>query len=183
MAGKRRCRMHGGKRLGSQPWYRRNDGPAVAGSRRKQALYRAFGLIWPGGRPRKAAVAVSLVEKARIVVTDAKRDLVKAIPEIVNLASDDRAFAELSPTEALARVAWKGLERLDQLMSIDIPVGDVIELRENAKVWRLVGDMALGANRLLASVGEGGARVQRDQQLALLLEEIRRDKALARVKG
>ena len=74
------------------------------------------------------------------------------------------------------------MERLDQILSIKLPCDDPIEIRENIKLWRLVGDMAVATNRLLAQVGEGGARAQRDNQLAMLLAEIRRDKELGRLK-
>lgn len=112
----------------------------------------------------------------------AKESLSAALPDIVNLAADDRNITDLTPGEALARVAWKGLEQLDKLLSIDLPIDDPIEMRENVKLWRLVGDMAIAANRLLIQAGTDGARSQRDTQLAMLLAEIRSDKAAGRMK-
>jgi hypothetical protein len=175
MVGKTRCRMHGGTRRGRLPYYQidpTNRNKALA---TKRALYKQLGLLWPGGR-RHHTVERQMM--ARKIVARTKKELATGLPNVI---ADTRPLAELAPTEALARIAWKGLERLDEILSIEIPKDDKLEMRENMKIWRLVGDMALGANRLLAHVGEGGARVQRDQQLALLLEEIRRDKEQARL--
>ena len=148
----------------------------------RQALYKSLGLRWPGGVPQRSPeLTHNAIWKAKRMVADAKDNLSAALPEIVN-SSDDRALTELTPAEALARVAWKGLQRLDEIMSIPLPLDDPIEIRENIKTWRLVGDMAVAANRLLAQVGEGDARVQRDQQLAMLLAEIRREKEMGRLK-
>ena len=182
MTGKKRCRLHGGKLSGWQPHWTVNVGPAHKARDQRQALYKSLGLRWPGGGARGPKKTHSAIWKAKRIVTEAKENLSMALPEIVALASDDRPLTELTPSEALARVAWKGLERLDEILSIPLPTDDLIEIRENIKLWRMVGDMAVAANRLLAQVGEGGARVQRDNQLAMLLAEIRRDKELGRLK-
>ena len=100
-------------RQGRQPWYRWNASRGVAALRSRQALYRSLGLRWPGGRPRSAQATLSAVEKGKLMVTKAKADLSAALPAV---AADDRALTELTPGEAL-RIAWKGLERLDELLS------------------------------------------------------------------
>jgi hypothetical protein len=176
--------MHGGPNPGAPRNFPRVMGPAWKARDQRQALYKSLGMRWPGGSPRTHAVTLSAIAKAKQTVARNKRDLSAALPDIIKLASDKRSLAELklSPSQALARVAWKGLEQLDRILSITLPKDDPIEIRENIKTLRLVGDMAVAANRLLAQVGEGGARVQRDTQLAMLLEEIRRDKQLGRLK-
>jgi hypothetical protein len=181
-AGHTRCRMHGANRPNRTDYSMTNLGPARKAVVARQALYKTLGLRWPGGPLHSPETTHDEIWKARRTVTKAKETLVAALPGLLTFATDDRELAELTPGEALARVAWKGLHQLDKILSIELPCDDPIEIRENVKLWRLVGDMAVATNRLLAQVGEGGARVQRDQQLALLLEEIRRDKEAARVK-
>ena len=182
VAGKRRCRVHGGTSPGRMPHAPINLGPARKAVAQRQALYKTLGLRWPGGDTKSPERTHDAIWRAKSTVTEAKESLSAALPDIINMASDNRALVELTPAEALARVAWKGLERLDQILSIKLPCDDPIEIRENIKLWRLVGDMAVATNRLLAQVGEGGARAQRDNQLAMLLAEIRRDKELGRLK-
>jgi hypothetical protein len=176
--------MHGGTNPGRPPHAPVVMGPAWKARNQRQALYKLMGLPWPGGPHRTHAVTLSVIAKAKQTVARNKRDLSTALPDIIKLARDRRPLAELNvtPAEALARVAWKGLEQLDRILSITLPKDDPIEIRENIKTLRLVGDMAVAANRLLAQIGEGGARVQRDTQLAMLLAEIRRDKELGRLK-
>jgi hypothetical protein len=184
LKGRRRCRMHGGTNPGRVPHAPVVMGPAWKARDQRQALYKSLGMAWPGGPHRTHAVTLSVIAKAKQTVARNKRDLSTALPDIIKLARDRRPLAELNvtPAEALARVAWKGLEQLDRILSITLPKDDPIEIRENIKTLRLVGDMAVAANRLLAQIGEGGARVQRDTQLAMLLAEIRRDKELGRLK-
>ena len=93
----------------------------------------------------------------------------------------------LAPPEALGRVAYRGLQRIEQILSFDLPVARDEASRDAAleyvKLWRLVGDMAAVANRLLIGAGEGVTSARRDSALASLLEEIKAERAARVIEG
>ena len=54
VAGKRRCRVHGGTNPGRLPYAPINVGPARKAVAQRQALYKTLGLRWPGGDTKKS---------------------------------------------------------------------------------------------------------------------------------
>jgi hypothetical protein len=90
LAGKRRCRLHGGCSTGpkSRAGQLRNVGAMQAGRTRKQAMYRALGLAWPGGRPRSRARTLALQRQAKIL-------LGAAITQLEELLRDPAAMPRI----------------------------------------------------------------------------------------
>jgi hypothetical protein len=139
---------------------------------RKRYIERlhAFGMKAPGGRPRGLTGHAGAVERARLAVAKGREKLVSAVPAVVELQG--RELSELTHGEALARIAFKGIKRLGEILSIEIP-RESGEVRD-VKVYRLVSDMAVAAGKMWLAAGDRAASAKRDRALKELLEEIRR---------
>jgi hypothetical protein len=86
-----------------------------------------------------------------------------------------RVAVTLIPRRAIGSAELSGLHRLEEIVSI--PITEEL-VREQPKTARLVGDMAVAANRLLMRAAEGSFRARRDDALARLLDELRAEGAL-----
>jgi hypothetical protein len=144
MKGRRRCRHHGGKLFGSPIGAWRNLGPAHAQAKRKQALYKALGLSWPGWGHRKPERVRTMVEEAKVVLQQGIVELETALPVDVRRLP----IEELTAPQALGRASLMGLYQLVRIVEMELDP-------ENLKQMRLIGDMALGANKLLQRHAEG----------------------------
>jgi hypothetical protein len=144
MKGRRRCRHHGGKLFGSPIGAWRNLGPAHAQAKRKQALYKALGLSWPGGHHRKPERVMTMVEEAKMVLQQGIAEMEAALP----LDALRLRVEELTAAQALGRASLVGLHQLVRI--VEMPFEP-----ENLKQMRLIGDMALGVNKLLQRHAEG----------------------------
>jgi hypothetical protein len=144
MKGRRRCYFHGGKAYGSPIGAWRNQGPAWAKAKARQALYKALGLSWPGGGPRKPERVMTMVEEAKVKVARAIVKLEAVLPVDVRRLP----IEELTAPQALGRASLMGLHQLVRI--VEQPLDP-----ENLKQMRLIGDMALGANKLLQKHAEG----------------------------
>ncbi len=137
-----RCKFHGGRRIG-----RYHGGwPASAHKRSAAmlALYRALGLSWPGGRPRKIEKVMSMVEQAKTAIGQAVMELEEALPpDIMKVPVD-----QLTAPQALGRASLVGLHQLVRIVEQKI-------IKKDLKQQRLIGDMALGANKLLQRHAQG----------------------------
>ena len=90
MRGRRRCRLHGGKSFGPGPgvlpW-----GPAQwVPVRRMQAIRKALGLPWYGGRPRKRKT-LTMADQA----IELANDILELLPTPRNVPDDQKGSAEL----------------------------------------------------------------------------------------
>lgn len=170
MPGRIRCRMHGGtQRRGIV----RGRNTAKATERRKVwlALLHALGLRHPGGRPRKLRQTQNLVREAKATMASAIAGLESVMPTGVM----SKPIEELTAPEALGRASLSGLYQLVRLIEQPLDVRqkrDHQVLPHELKVQRLVGDMALAANKLFARVAEGELRGRQADALGRLLEEI-----------
>ena len=158
MAGQRRCFNHGGRwNAGS---HKRRTKPANAAYAVRLALFRALGIPWHGGRPRKPRKVRTLVEQAK--------DRLPA--DIVALSEASAMLPQGSSGQQLAEVALKGLRRLEEI--IDMPLD-----QDNPKQMRLVGDMALGVCKLFQRAAEGAFKAQQGNTLVALLEALKEAQA------
>lgn len=154
--------MHGGRSVGG--YWGQPLGPAWRASAKKQALFRALGLPWYGGAPRRAAKVRTMVDEAKVALAGQIVELQAIVPaEVMTKAVD-----ELSAPEALDRAALSGARQLVQIVEREI---DWDELKQ----VRLIGDMAAVAMRLSVRVSEGQFRARRDDALARLLASLARD--------
>ncbi len=146
--------------------------PANAGRARKQALFRALGIPWYGGRPRKPRVVLSLVQEAKRHMAQEIAKLEAALPPDIL----KRKVETLSAPEALGRASLSGFHKLVHLIEQPIVVRkrrkDPPPSIEELKLQRLVGDMSLGAGKLFARVAEGQLRAREGDALERLLAEI-----------
>lgn len=81
-----------------------------------------------------------------------------------------QAIESLAPATALGRAALSGLRQLIRIIEQPLDLGDL-------KQQRLIGDMSLGASRLLARAAEGEFRGRRSDTIDRLLREIAAEKA------
>lgn len=164
LRGRPRCHMHGGRLVGGMRWPDPRLAIAVAnvGHARWLRFRRAMGLVHPGGRPRKIGTVLRMVEKA-------KADLATAIVGFEEALPAERADGLMTPTEGLSRAALIGLERLQEIISV--PVTPEMVLGQT-KAVRLIGDMALGANKLFLQAARGAFDARRTDAIEKLLEEI-----------
>ena len=91
-------------------------------------------------------------------------------PLIDELPAVDKPVEQMSPAELLGMTSREGLLRLYELLRRPLDAEDL-------KAQRLVGDMALGVNRLLMRAAEGEFRARRDDALARVLEQIAAERA------
>ncbi len=142
LKGSWRCQFHGGRRIG-----RYHGGwPKSAHKRRATmlALYRALGITWPGGRPRKIEKVMSMAEQAKTVLTTAIVELEAALPpNILSIPVE-----ELTGPQALGRASLSGSRQLVRIIEQQLDM-------ENLKQQRLVGDMAGVALRQLERHAQG----------------------------
>jgi len=94
--------------------------------------------------------------------------IVAAEARLPTVSADD------TPAALLGRGVLAGLRRLEEIVSVPV---DEAMMREQPKVARLIGDIALGVAKLGLRVQEGAMRGQRDADLAALLEEIAAERA------
>lgn len=95
------------------------------------------------------------------LIEEASRDLVV------------KPVGEMNAAELLGATSLEGLRRLYELVSLPLePPCD-----DNLKRQRLVGDMALGVNKLFMRAAEGEFRARRDDALTRLLEQIAEERA------
>jgi hypothetical protein len=149
--------MHGGRRIG-----RYHGGwPQSAHNRKnaRQALYKALGLSWFGGAPRKQKTVKTMVERAKETLGRAVAELEAAIPV------DTRTLPveELTGAQALGRASLAGLHQLIRIIEQPIDPDDL-------KQQRLIGDMALGANKLLQRHAQGERNHDLVAKLLAILE-------------
>lgn len=191
VGGRTRCYLHFGRYAGGS--VHRDTAVPRAAKRRWLALRHALGLLHPGGKPRRTEVARSMAEQAQHDLFGAIEKLKPAIEEqrnaragvlepgaggggpggdlVVLAGSPALAGIEgLVPAEALGQVALLGLQRLYELVSK--PIDDDMDLKEK----RLIGDMALGANKLLMRAADTAFRAKRDDALTKLLEQLASEK-------
>lgn len=123
---------------------------------RAQMMYRALGMPWPGGRPRKRSERL-LVEivLAQERVADAVTALTAALPAVP--AEREGAAAKLG------RVALRGLEVLEAVVNTPIDW-------DKPRQARIICDMAVAANQLLMRAAESEYRQRREDGLTRLLE-------------
>lgn len=133
-----------------------------------QAAYRALGIPWHGGRPRKPERVASMADKAVTVLVRQEAELATAIGDAMTRPIDD-----LTPPEALGRATLSGIRRLIEIVEQPVDLSDL-------KQQRLIGDMALGAAKLYMRAAEAEFRGRQQGELVELLEklaEIRRASA------
>ncbi len=103
-----------------------------------------MGLAWPGGKHRKPAKVMTMAEEAKVTITHAIAELEAQFPaDVRNLPVE-----ELSAPQALGRASLMGLHQLVRIVEMELDP-------DNLKQLRLIGDMALGANKLLQQHAEG----------------------------
>lgn len=110
----------------------------------KRALYRALGLPWFGGAPRKREKVLSMAEEAKAAVSTAIVELEELLPLDVRTLPID----QLTAPQALGRASLAGLHQLVRIVEQPLDFDDL-------KQVRLIGDMALGANKLLQRHAQG----------------------------
>ncbi len=138
----------------------------VAGRKRKIELLHRMGLKASGGRPPGRRKVIGMVERAKAELVRAAGELEAALPaEVIT-----RPIESLSAPEALGRASLSGLHQLARLIEEPLDPDDV-------KQRRLIGDMALGVNRLFMRAAEGEFRARHDDVLGKLLKSIRAEKA------
>jgi len=142
VAGRRRCKFHGGNSIHNhRPGLSASALRAVAS---KQALYKAVGLPWHGGAPRKVERVRTMVERAVVVAERAIAELEAAVPvDVRTLPVED-----LTPPQALGLGSLLGLQQLVRIVRQPLDL-------DSLKQQRLIGDMALGMNKLLQRHAEG----------------------------
>jgi hypothetical protein len=118
-----------------------------------------MGLRWPGGAPRKIEKVLSMAEEAKATIGAAIVELEAALP--VDIMSGP--IEGLPAAHALARVSLSGLYQLGRIVEQPLDM-------DNLKQQRLIGDMALGANKLFKSHAEGERNTDLIGRLLELLE-------------
>jgi hypothetical protein len=144
----------------------RNTKPANVSYRVKLALFKALGLSWYGGRPRKPGKVMTLAEKSAEHISGE----IAVLQEIVPADAMVRDISTLGPGDALGRAALSGLQQLIRI--IEQP----LDLREDITAYkqqRLIGDMAVAAGKLYMRAAEGAFRQKRDTELVKLLERLK----------
>src|SRR5215831_3207092 len=168
LAGKRRCRLHGGRSTGPRDW-RANVNSMWWGRKRSIEQRRAPGLKAPGGRPSGRWWKRAVDERERILRSMA--DLIEKLP-----TPPTKSIEEWSLPELLNDTARVGLMRLHSIISQPLKLkqspDDRLD-REELKLQRLVGELGLGADKLLARVGEAELHQQeRADALELLAKKM-----------
>lgn len=166
MANRRRCRLHGGLSTGWPRGVSKSTAKANAAYRIKLELFRALGLSWYGGRPRKPAKVLTLAEEAKAVV----KQEIETLQAIVPADAMVRDIATLGPGDALGRAALAGLHQLIRIIEQPLDMRDDVTAY---KQQRLIGDMAVAAGKLYMRAAEGAFRQKRDSDLVKLLERLK----------
>lgn len=121
------------------------------------ALRHELGLVHPGGRPRSIGRTVKMVDQAKVSLGEYRAELV----ELAETLPAGSAAAKLS------RIALRGLDQLEEIIDQRLDMDDL-------KQQRLVGDMALGVNKLLVKAAHEERRVD---MIGQLLAELGRSRA------
>jgi len=169
LRGEKRCLRHGGKwRSGD---HERSTGKSHAAIRSRQAVFRALGLPWYGGRLPGAAKLASRIDRA-VVVADELIELGER-GELEPLPSTTSIGGRLH-SETLHDGSLRGL-----VLQRDIVVGVQGQLAavgiENidAKLLRAGNEAARDLTRLAVRVAEGAFKAQQGNQLVALLEALK----------
>src|SRR5215471_11103280 len=150
--GRRRCKWHGGKSTGPRTAAgMANTVEAMRrGRKRKIERLHALGLKAPGGRPSGRWWKRPVDERERTLRRMA--DLIEKLP-----APPAKPIGEWSLPELLTDTARMGLVQLHAIISQPLKLKQSPEERldpEELKLQRLVGELGLGADKLLARVQE-----------------------------
>jgi hypothetical protein len=126
-----------------------------------QALRRELGLKWYGGAPRKMGRVLTMAEEAKRSLEVEARALEARLPADVMTAP----IEGLPAAAALGRAALSGIYQLIRIVEQPLDLADL-------KQQRLIGDMALGASKLLARAAEGEFRARKSNAIEELLAQI-----------
>src|SRR5215471_14842465 len=149
LAGKRRCRLHGGRSTGPRDW-RANVNAMWWGRKRYIERRHAQGLKAPGGRPSGRWWKRPADERERIL-----REMADTIDKLP--APPAKPIEQWSLPELLNDTARRGLIQLHGIISQPLKLKQAPDDRldpEELKLQRLVGELGLGADKLLARVQE-----------------------------
>lgn len=170
LRGSKRCLRHGGKwRSGAHV---RSVSRSHTVIRSRQAVFRALGLPWYGGRLPGAAKLVSRIERA-VAVAD---DLIEML-ELEESASEHLPAVGIggrAHSETLHEGSLRGL-----VLQRDIVVGvqaqlDAVGIASvDVKLLRAGNEAARDLTRLAVRVAEGSFRAQQGLQLVQLLEALK----------
>lgn len=181
LRGKMRCRVHGGKLTGGM----RHKDPAAyiqfwrSRYKRWLLLRQRLGLPHPGGRPRK----LSRVKK---MVDAADKQLGQALDAIDAVLPAEVEGEEETAPVLLARTARDGIQQLRRIinMPVNACLGDngLPATPHDQKTLRLIGDMALGVQKIFVRAAEAEFRVRQSDSLQRLFEEIAAEKGLTKLQ-
>jgi hypothetical protein len=165
VAGKRRCRLHGGKSTGPREWV--TNVRAMAQGRAQYVERRhAMGLKAPGGRPRKLRHVLSDQERAMTAIDKMRGEL-----------------AELEDVGALAgklRVAGNlALDRMTEFCAVALTEE---KMEQQPKLARLVQDASSTVLKIIARAGEVEMRARGDEALTAMLERLEAEGAFAEME-
>jgi len=153
--GKRRCRLHGGCSTGPRDW-RANVTAMWWGRKRYIERLHAQGLKAPGGRPSGRWWKRPADERERIL-----REMADTIDKLP--APPAKPIEQWSLPELLNDTARRGLIQLHGIISQPLKLKQSPDDRldpDELRLQRLVGELGLGADKLLARVQETDLREQ-----------------------
>src|SRR5262249_24873817 len=125
------------------------------------ARRHAMGLKATGGRPRGTGKVRTMAERATEQIRQEIAERAAGTPADIPA----RPIESLAPAEALGRAALAGLHQLIRLIEQPIAESDV-------KQQRLIGDLALGVNRLFVRAAGAEFRDRRNDALQELLRDV-----------
>lgn len=130
-----------------------------------ERLHR-MGLKVPGGRPPGRGKVTSMADRAKVVLLAQAGELEAGLPADIM----ERPVESLPPAAALGRAALSGLRQLIRIIEQPLNLEDL-------KQQRLLGDMSLGAVKMLARTAEGEFRARRSDAIEKLLAQIAAENA------
>src|SRR5215831_11165451 len=159
--GRRRCKWHGGKSTGPRTAAgMANTVEAMRrGRKRKIERLHAMGLKAPGGRPSGRWWKRPANERERTLRRMA--DLIEKLP-----APPKKPIEQWTLPELLTDTARMGLVQLHGIISQPLKLKQAPDDRldsDELKLQRLVGELGLGADKLLARVQESDLRHQQHE--------------------
>lgn len=167
MPGRSRCKYHGGNSYGG---YR---GGTIVPMRKamvaRQALFKALGLPWYGGRPpKKASRVLANMDKA-LMVAETLLAEVEAMPAAKGTAAAVLDAATVDSLRMQHDIVLLSRPQVDAMREAQA-AGEVVPI--DYKLLRISNEAARDLNRLSVRVAEGQFRARRDDVLVRLLEQL-----------